>query len=573
MLHQHPLSTSATSVIFAAASSRWKMLDILNPFFLHFLIMASQTAIAFADAIGDTARGCSATSMQGISLPGAIINDLTASEVHNYSFVNNLGSYAANIAANYTDLDFCNVTVSYSHEHGNDTINVNVWLPLSTDDWNGRFQGTGGGGFATGSGINFLAPAIGQGYSAAETDGGHSEDAVLGLPKYWALDENGEVNKQLLLDFAYLSLNEMTQLGKAVTEAYYGQPPHHSYWHGCSTGGRQGLAMAQRYPDAYDGILALSPGINWDRTIPHEYWGQLIMHSLNYYPPPCEFEAITAAAIKACDGLDGVLDGIISLPELCKFDAKTLVGSSFACEQTELLISKEAAEIANAVWSGPRNSTPGKLEWYGLNKDASLVTYQGMPGLLDTNCTDPTDARTCKGVPFEVTEDWIKYFILKDPNYPIENLSYADYDSVVEQSIQEYQDVLDTSNANLSAFRAGGGKMITSHGLADSLIFPNGSTSYYDRVLQHDAAAQDFYRLFLLPGVAHCLAIGPGPYPDAQLEALTKWVEDGDSPETLTTSFLLAPGGNPGERLACMYPAVQTYVGGDPFEASSFVCK
>lgn len=516
---------------------------------------------------------CSPESLQGVHLSGAIINDLVASEVHNYSFSSDLGSYAGNVARNYTNLNFCNVSITYSHEDQNDTIHVNVWLPLSKEDWNGRFQGTGGGGFATGEGVEFLAPALGQGYSTAETDGGHSEDAVYGRPEYWALDKDGQVNEQLLLDFAYVSLNDMTVLGKAVTEAYYGEAPHHSYWHGCSTGGRQGLAMAQRFPDAYDGILALSPAIYWARGIVAEYWGQLIMNHLDYYPPPCEFEAITAAAIKACDGLDGVIDGIISLPELCKFDAETVVGSSFSCSGTELRISKEAALVANAVWTGARNSTSGILEWHGLDKDAAFVTSAGMPGIVDTNCTDPTDASTCTGAPFAVVEDWLQYFVFKDPDYDLTKLSYHDFDAAIENSINEYGDLMNTSNADLSAFRAAGGKMITTQGLADSLVMRKATTSYYDQVLDHDAEAQDFYRLFLLPGVVHCFSAGPGPYPVDQLEALTKWVEEGEAPDTLTTSFSLTPSGEDGERPACVYPAEQIYVGGDPLQASSFVCK
>lgn len=562
--------------LFRPPPPRERRLKHLDSMRLYFLLLVPTMAVQspLANAMSRATTGsCSPESMQGVSLSGAIISDLTASAVLNYTFVNTVGTFAANLDTNYTDLNFCNVTITYTHENQNDTTHVNVWLPLYTNDWNGRFQGTGGGSFLTGYGPEFLGPAIGQGYSAAETDGGHSEDPVLGLPEYWALNADGQVNEQLLLDFAYLSLNDMTVLGKAVTEAYYGQAAHHSYWHGCSTGGRQGLAMAQRYPDAYDGILALSPAINWARAINAEYWAQLIMNLLDYYPPPCEFEAITAAAIAACDGLDGVVDGIISLPELCKFDARTLIGSSFSCNGTELVVSSAAAEIVNGAWTGPLNTTSGKLEWYGLNKDASLVYSAGLDGLLDTACTDPTDASTCTGLPFEPVEDWLKYFIFKDPDYPLSNMTYAEYEAAVVESFDEYGEILNTANADLSGFRAGGGKMITSHGLADSLIFPNGTTNYYDRVLRKDPAAQDFYRVFLLPGVTHCYAAGPGPYPDAQLEALTRWVEEGDAPETLTTSFSLTPAGEEGGRLACMYPAVQTYVGGDPFEASSFVCK
>lgn len=510
---------------------------------------------------------CSPESLKSVHLSGAVIDNISAFEVHNYSYIDELGSYAGNIAKNYTDLNFCNVSITYSHEDQDDSIHVNVWLPLSKKDWNGRFQGTGGGGFATGEGTIFLAPALGQGYSTAETDGGHAEDNVFGRPEYWALDKDGQVNEQLLLDFAHVSLNDMTVLGKAVTEAYYGEAPHHSYWHGCSTGGRQGLAMAQRYPDAYDGILALSPAIYWARAIVAEYWGQLIMNHFNYYPPPCEFEAITAAAIKACDGLDGVIDGIISLPEMCNFDAESLVGSSFNCSGTELRFSSEATVVASAMWKGARNSTSGSFEWHGLDKDASFL------GLVDTNCTDPTNASTCTGVPFPVVSDWLQYFVFKDPDYDLTKLSYLDFDAAIEKSIEEYGDLMNTSNADLSAFRAAGGKMITTQGLADSLIFPKATTSYYDEVLHRDSDAQDFYRLFLLPGVVHCYSVGPGPYPVDQLEALTRWVEEGDAPDTLTTSFRLTPSGGDGERRACVYPAVQTYIGGDPLEASSFACK
>jgi hypothetical protein len=158
-----------------------------------------------------------------------------------------------------TGLNFCNVSVSYTHPGTDDSINVQVWLPLK--EWNLRFQGTGGGGYATGD-FTALAPAVAQGYAAVATDGGHAMN--IGNPETWALVSPGNVNQYLLLDFASVSLNDMTVIGKAITESYYGIPPKYSYWNGCSTGGRQGLMMAQRYPEQYDGILAAAPAINWD---------------------------------------------------------------------------------------------------------------------------------------------------------------------------------------------------------------------------------------------------------------------------------------------------------------------
>lgn len=537
--------------------------------------MASQIALSYAapHATNSTPT-CSSASFQHLTLPDTTILSINTSEIHNFTSLNTLGSFGGFLAADYHNLNICSVALTYTHPGQNDTINVNIWLPLSPTAWNGRFQGTGGGGFTTGTPSLTFGPAIGLGWASAATDGGHPYDPVLGLPEYWALDAAGNVNEQLLLDFAYLALYEMSLLGKAVTAAYYGREPHHSYWHGCSTGGRQGLAMAQRYPDLYDGILALSPAINWARGIVPQQWPQLVMNTIGYSPLRCELLAMTAKAIEACDGLDGVVDGIISLPSLCEFDAGTLVGSSFTCEGVELAFSAEAAEVVNAAWTGPRNATTGEVEWFGLTKDASLVTVaSGLSGLVDTVCTNDTDASTCVGAPFEVTSDWIQYFLLKDPDLDLASLTIADYDALVKQSTTEYGEIMDTSNPDLSEFRAGGGKMITTHGLADSLIYPDGSTMYYDRVLAEDAAAEDFYRLFLLPGVAHCFASASvGPYPTDQLEALTRWVEEGEAPDTLTTSFSLVPGGKTGERPACAYPAVQRYVGGDPSVASSFTC-
>jgi hypothetical protein len=159
-------------------------------------------------------------------------------------------------------IGFCNVTLTYTHPGQHDLIKV--WLALPSA-WNGRFQGVGGGGWTTGFPSNMI-PAISQGYAAVSTDGGH--DGVAQTPQRaladsWALNSPGNVDLYALQNFASVALNDMTVLGKQLTEAYYDKPISKSYWVGCSTGGRQGLMMAQRYPDAYDGILAQAPAVNW----------------------------------------------------------------------------------------------------------------------------------------------------------------------------------------------------------------------------------------------------------------------------------------------------------------------
>jgi hypothetical protein len=170
------------------------------------------------------------------TLPGAKFLSLTATEVKNFSAVSTLGD-ASNFPTELTGLHFCNVSFTYTHPGQDDYINVYVWLPMT--HWNGRFQGTGGGGFATGMFDPSLAMALSQGYSAAATDGRHSASPELATSaSEWALISLNNVNLYLLQDFASVALNDMTIIGKAVTESFYLAAPKYSYWNGCSTGGR-----------------------------------------------------------------------------------------------------------------------------------------------------------------------------------------------------------------------------------------------------------------------------------------------------------------------------------------------
>ena len=250
---------------------------------------------------------------------------------------------------------------SYTHPGWNDTVNVRIWLPFA-DDWNGRFRGVGGGGWVTGDGDPALAIAVSGGYSAASTDGGHPNDNV--SPSNWALASSGNLNYPLLQDFAATALADMTLLGQAVTESFYGHKPKYSYWTGCSTGGRQGLMMAQRYPELYDGIIATAPAINWDSFIVAEYWAQHVMNQLGVYPPPCELQAYTKAAVAACDTLDSLDDGVISDPSACNFDPYSIVGQAFSCgAEDDMNFTKAGATVATAAWTGPVDAS-GTQQWY-----------------------------------------------------------------------------------------------------------------------------------------------------------------------------------------------------------------
>ncbi|EDN93401.1 hypothetical protein SS1G_09267 [Sclerotinia sclerotiorum 1980 UF-70] len=474
----------------------------------------------------------------------------------------------SHFATTLTSLNFCNITLTYTHPGQNDTINVKIFLP-TPENWNGRFIGTGGSAFATGGFDYSLTVPVSQGYAAAGTDGGHhSDDIGIGTPEFpiesWALLPSGNLNLYLLQDFASVSLNEMTIIGKEIATSYYGEKPEYAYWNGCSTGGRQGMMMAQRYPEGYNGILAAAPAINWVKFVVADYWAQFVMNTLGVYSSPCEFDGITNAAIEACDEIDGVVDGIVSMPGLCKFQAKETIGKEFTCpDGSSVTISEAATKVAQAAWDGPRTSE-GKFLWYGLNPSSDLSALAG------TTCTDGN--LNCIGSPFPIPVNWIKLFIEKNATFPLQTITHKQFDRIFHASVQQFTSIIGTSDADLSQFRDAGGKIISWHGLDDQVIFPNGTSSYYEKVQELDENIRDYYRYFEAPGVGHCLG-GNGPFPFEAFDALVSWVEKGEAPEILKARSLPGVNGTVIERNLCLYPLVAKYVGGDPIVASSFECR
>ncbi|KAK4498403.1 hypothetical protein PRZ48_011061 [Zasmidium cellare] len=512
------------------------------------------TAIA---GINAASLNCSTTAIPTPSLFGAEIKSLTAAPARNFSIFAPQAGASPSFNTNFTGLDFCNVTVTYTHPGRNDTIKITVWLPLQ--NWNGRFQGAGGGGWVMGNEAS-LAPAVAKGYAVAASDGGHSDvsDAAAAA-SHWALISPGNVNLGLLQDFASTGLRDLAIVGKAVTESFYGTKPKYSYWAGCSTGGRQGLMLAQRYPDLFDGIIADSPAIDWDKLPISTYWSQLIANKLNYHPPLCELDSISAEAIKVCDRLDGVVDGVVSSPDLCNFNATWAVGKpATLCNGTNQTITAQAAQIANSVWSGP--VTPdGTPLWHGLERGSQLM------GLANTTCNGTS---ACIANPLYLGPQWLTYFLAKDPDFNPANMTNTQYYSMFRQSTDEYASIIGTSFPDLSDFRAHGGKMITVHGTADQLIPHRATAEYYRSVLSLDPNASDFYRFFEAPGDGHC-GLGLGHHANDTLGQLVRWVEGGEAPETLVAVSQNGDGTEKAEgertiRRLCAWPKKQTFVGGDP---------
>jgi Tannase and feruloyl esterase len=455
----------------------------------------------------------------------------------------------------------CAVSLYLTHPGANDHVLVEVWLP--TSGWNGRFEGTGGGGYAAGEFDLELAPAIQQGYAAAGTDAGVGGNVL--SPASWALNPDGSVNTALLTDFAYRSVHDMTVAAKAVVASYYSRDAAYSYWNGCSTGGRQGLMEAQHFPADYNSILADAPAINWTEFIPAEFWPQVVMNEEKDYPTSCEFDAFTQAAIAACDKSDPAAGGLVDNPMTCGFDPRSLIGAKVACNGQILTISATDAEVVRLIWQGPK--TPdGQPLWYGLTKEAPL---EGLAA------TTTSASGAAEGAPFEIAQTWISYFVEQDPSFDTSTISYTQFVGIFERSVREYDAIIGTADPNLSAFERAGGKMITWHGLADQLIFPQGTIDYYRRVQEATGGAANvasFYRLFLAPGVQHCGG-GNGPAPTDPFSAVVNWVEHGQAPTTLPAATVTASGTAVTKNL-CAYPEVATYEGrGDVNSAASYRCS
>ncbi len=434
--------------------------------------------------------------------------------------------------------DSCRVTVGVSHPPAAD--HVRVFIALPERGWNGRFRGTGGGGFS-GGGESNLTGSVARGYAAGATDTGHE-----GSSGSFALSATGRLNWQEIRNYSFLGIHDMTVVGKTLTEAFYGRSPRHSYFVGGSTGGRQGLMEVQRYPEDYDGVLSACPAINWDRAMPAAFWAQVVMLRSRNFLPKAKLDAATAAAVASCDGLDSVMDGVIDDPSKCTFDPKSLVRTQVG----HLTFTEADAEVIRKVWEGPRGHD-GQFLWYGVARGSSLSAVAS------------TDGTPLTGRPFILSLEYLKYFLLKDPRWNWKALAPGEFERLFKQSIAEFRAVIGTDDPNLTRFRDHGGKVIIIHGLADQIIPAQGTVDYYKRVQQTmggSVRTAEFARLFLVPGVDHGF-VGAGPTPIGLTDAIIRWVEDGEPPERIIAKLPGRGGTTIRARILCPYPKTEKCVG------------
>jgi feruloyl esterase len=443
------------------------------------------------------------------------------------------------------------VTAIVTHPPAKDR--VTVWIALPMGNWNGRFRGNGGGGFSGGSPDSLRAP-VAQGYATGATDAGHE-----GGSGSFALNANGRLNWQEIRDFAYLGIHDMTVVGKALAAAFYGKAPRYSYFVGSSTGGRQGLMEAQRYPEDYDGILAGCPAVNWQHLFASSMWPQLVMLEAKNFVSKAKLQAVTAACVAACDGDDGLMDGVLADPARCTWDPKGFIGMKVGDE----VFTAADAEVVRKIWDGPRGHD-GRSLWYGLSRGADLSALAG------------TEGTPLTGKPFSPGLDRLRYLLAQNPNWDWKTLTRDQFELFNNECVELFGPTLGSDDPDLTGFRDRGGKAIIYHGLADQLIPHQGSIAYYERVQQRMGGAEktvSFARLFLVPGVDHGFR-GAGASPSAAtcLAAIVAWVEAGHEPERLLAEAKDKDGKVTRSRPLFPYPRFAKYSGtGNSNDAANFV--
>jgi feruloyl esterase len=417
-------------------------------------------------------------------------------------------------------------------------IKIEVWLPAS--GWNGKLESVGNGAWAGSIGYRDLATAVTAGWAAASTDTGHTETTavfVVGHP-------------EKLIDFVYRSVHEMTIAAKAITAAYYGKNPTRAYFNGCSTGGRQALTEAQRYPDDYDGIVAGAAANYPTHLQGAQVWTTEITNQSDGYIPPAKYPLIHNAVLAACDALDGVKDRVIEDPRRCHFDPAAIAckgpgqgGDSPTC------LTAAQVEVARKIYAGP-----GVSIFPGLERGSELgwATLSGPK-------------------PMALADETFQYLVFHDPNW-----DYLKFDAArdIATADKEIGPVMNATDPNLKPFFKHGGKLLMYHGWADPGIAPENSVNYFTSVedaLGGKLKAANSIRLFMVPGMGHCSG-GDGTDDFDKIGTLATWVESNKPPDHIPAAHK-TKGMIDRTRPLCPYPQTAHYKGaGSTDEAANFVC-
>ena len=492
-------------------------------------------ALACVTALPAFAASCD--SLAALALPDTTITMARVVPAGQFS-VPNEGQARREGTNPYADLpEFCRVAATIKPTSDSD-IKVEVWLPAS--GWNGKFQAVGNGGWAGVISYRELADALRSGYATTSTDTGH-----VGGRGTFALD-----HPEKLVDFAWRSEHEMTVKAKAVIQAFYGRTPRLSYWNGCSTGGRQGLKEAQKFPDDYDAVIAGAPA---NRTAISLWIAAAVLKDPASYIPPSKYPMIHQAALAACDARDGLKDGLIDDPTQCDFDPKVLL-----CEGPDApsCLTAPQVEAAKKIYSPAVNPRTGQQMF------SSLVPGTELGWGVQAAGPEPSAP----------IYDQYRYVVFKDPNWDWRSFNF---DSDVVRGDLPENLIMNATDPNMKPFFSHNGKLLLYHGWSDPNVPALNTIKYYKAVIDTmggAAKASDNIRLFLEPGMGHCGG-GEGPNVFDKVGAVEEWVEQGKAPQKLIASHRTS-GKVDRSRPLCPYPQVAKYKGsGSIDDAANFACK
>ncbi|KAL2816010.1 tannase and feruloyl esterase [Aspergillus cavernicola] len=477
-------------------------------------------------------------------------SSITTNAVYNASIPENVFFPA-------TTIDYCNVTLAYSHPGKNDRVLLEFWMP-SPDKFQNRWLSTGGGGYAINSGEQFLPGGVQYGAASGITDGGFGGfstqvDAAI-------LFANGTIDYDTLYMFGYKAHHELTTIGKALAKAFYDtEDKLYAYYQGCSEGGREGYSQVQRFGDDWDGAVIAAPALRYGHQQVNHLYPGVVEKTLNYFPPPCELEKIVNMTIDACDALDGKVDGVVARTDLCKlhFNINSTIGTQYSCAASSGssasggttpaqngTISKKGVAVADKILDG-LHTIDGRRAyiWYQPTAtfDDAIPQYNSETGEWELAITS-------------LGGEWVTRFLqyLDLDNLPdLEGITYNSLVDWMQQGWQRYEDVLQTTWPDLTPFQSAGGKIIHIHGESDPSIPAGSSVHYHESVRKvmypelsfekSTKALNEWNRLFLIPGAAHCQPSTNQPnggWPQTTLPTLIEWVEGGSMPERLNATVL-----------------------------------
>jgi feruloyl esterase len=536
------------------------------------VLAAIGAALLSCGAYGQkTANGMqSCEGLAQLELPGAKVISAQTIAAGTFTPPANLTPWLVGDPSFYKTLAaFCRVTVEATPSADSD-IKIEVWMPVNStkkDRWNGKLQGQGNGGFAGEIDYHRMGMAVHQGYATAGTNTGHSGG---GTDASWALGHPEKVT-----DFGYRGIHEMTRVAKAVMKAFYGNNPQHSYFEGCSNGGRQALMEAQRYPEDYDGILAGAPANFWTHLLTKALAdAQATTLDAASYIPASKLPAIAQAVNAACDAQDRVTDGILNDPRQCHFDPAMML-----CKEgdSEKCLTAVQVTTLKKLYQGPKDSQGHEIF------PGYLPGAEEGPGGWGTWITGPAPG---KSLLFAFSGGYFSNIVYEKADW---NYKDASIDQALKAADKKTAQFLNATDANLTPFKARGGKLILYHGWNDPAISALNTVNYYNDVVSRMGAqeAQAFARLYMVPGVQHC---GGGPGPDSfglggsgakdarqNIElALEQWVEKGRAPSAIIATKYEAIDSARRVKMTrplCAHPQVAKYKGsGDINDARNFVC-